>query len=184
MNFAYLDASSLLDQILRPSPDPVPPVPCELGQNWVDFEAELSKFKDEFNSVRISTQKDLALLNEKKDEISVIRMMLENVNSTGLKRTLEDMLYKHESEEGISALTLQCGEGLGKLEAMRKVLKDTNIERYAKFTCFVCQDRLIDLFIDPCGHVVCDACWMRTRDKETCPGCRTRITGAKKIFNM
>jgi len=127
---------------------------------------------------------NLASLNEKQEEMNVLRMMIDNVNSPDLKEKLEDILSKHESEEGIQGLTQQCGELKGKMEAMKKVLMDTGAERYGKFTCFVCMDRLVDLFIEPCGHVICDACFTRTTNKVQCPGCRVRMEGVKKIFTM
>lgn len=184
MNFAYIDGMSLLDQILRPPSDPVMAVPWEPDAEWLEFEIELGRFKAKYTKERIETQKALAELSGRKEETSILNMMIDNVKSPVLKASLESLLNKNETDEGTPALAQQCGEGLGRLEGMRKILKETEVERYAKFTCFICQDRLIDLFIDPCGHVVCDTCWIRTRDKDTCPGCRTRITGAKKVFNM
>ena len=184
MNFAYLDARSLLDTVLGPIHDPVPSVPCDLGPVWDDFAGELGKFKTEFVKTRAELTRSLAKLGEKREELNVIKMMSENVNSPGLKEKLEEIVDNYESDEGISALTLHCGEVTGRLEAMKKVLMDTGAERYGKFTCFVCMDRLVDRFIDPCGHVICDTCWMRTTNKEQCPGCRSGIHGVKRIFTM
>lgn len=185
MNFAYLEARSLLETVLTPhSPAPVQTVPCELGTAWEDFDKELGKFKSEFVKTRAQLTVNLAALNEKQEEMNVLRMMIDNVNSPDLKEKLEDILNNYESEEGISTLTQQCGELQGRLEAMKKVLLDTGSERYGKFTCFVCLDRLVDLFIEPCGHVICDACFVRTTNKVQCPGCRVRMEGVKKIFSM
>jgi lipopolysaccharide biosynthesis regulator YciM len=185
MNFAYLEARSLLETVLTPhSPAPVQTVPCELGTAWEDFDKELGKFKSEFVKTRAQLTVNLAALNEKQEEMNVLQMMIENVNSPDLKEKLEDILNNYESEEGISTLTQQCGELQGRLEAMKKVLLDTGAERYGKFTCFVCLDRLVDLFIEPCGHVICDACFVRTTNKVQCPGCRVRMEGVKKIFSM
>jgi lipopolysaccharide biosynthesis regulator YciM len=185
MNFAYLEARSLLETVLTPhSPAPVQTVPCELGTAWEDFDKELGKFKSEFVKTRAQLTVNLAALNEKQEEMNVLQMMIENVNSPDLKEKLEDILNNYESEEGISTLTQQCGELQGRLEAMKKVLMDTGAERYGKFTCFVCLDRLVDLFIEPCGHVICDACFVRTTNKVQCPGCRVRMEGVKKIFSM
>jgi lipopolysaccharide biosynthesis regulator YciM len=185
MNFAYLEARSLLETVLAPhSPAPVQSVPCELGSAWEDFDKELGKFKSEFVKTRAQLTVNLAALNEKQEEMNVLRMMIDNVNSPDLKEKLEDILNNYESEEGISTLTQQCGELQGRLEAMKKVLMDTGAERYGKFTCFVCLDRLVDLFIEPCGHVICDACFVRTTNKVQCPGCRVRMEGVKKIFSM
>ena len=184
MNFAYLDARSLLETVMTPVPEPVAAIPCELGSEWVDFEKELGKFKTEYIMTRTDTSIKLAQLNEKQEEMNVVRMLIENVNSQDLKEKLEDMLDKYESAEGISTLTQQCGELKGKIEAMKKVLMETGAERYGKFTCFVCMDRLVDLFIEPCGHVICDICWVKTTNKVQCPGCRCRMEGAKKIYTM
>jgi len=185
MNFAYLDTRSLLETVMGPPPpEPVQAIPCDLGPKWQEFGDELGKFKSEFTKIRAQLTVNLAALTEKQEEMNVLRMLIDNVNSPNLKEKLEEILSKHESEEGISTLTQQCGELKGKLEAMKKVLMDTGAERYGKFTCFVCMDRLVDLFIEPCGHVICDACWVRTTNKVQCPGCRVRMEGVKKIFTM
>jgi hypothetical protein len=162
----------------------VEPVPCELDAEWTEFEKVLANFKTKFSLAKTEANVKIHLLREKREELNVLRMMLDNVTSQSLKETLEEVIDKHETEEGIDALSQQCGEALGKVEAMKKVLMDTGAERYAKFTCFVCMDRLVDLFIDPCGHVMCERCWAATRDKSACPGCRQHVHAARKIFNL
>ena len=159
MNFSYI-VESLLQP---PQVEPIQPIPCELDEKWINFETELGRFKDEFAQARVDMARLTYDLNRKKEEVNILKMMIENINSQGLKDKLDDMIYKYESEEGIVALTQQCREATGKVDAMQKVLMDTNADRYAKFTCFVCMDRLVDLFIEPCGHVICERCWMRTQ---------------------
>jgi hypothetical protein len=184
MNFAYIDAAGVLESLIRPPPEPVVPVPCELDAKWKEFEKRLGEFKSEFVKVRAELTRSSALLHEKKEEITVLKMMLDNVSSQGLKERLEEMIQEYENEEDVPGLTEKCAVLSGKVDAMKKVLHDTNAERYGKFTCFICMDRLVDLFIEPCGHVVCDRCWLRTPNKDQCPGCRVRTMGAKKIFTM
>jgi len=185
MNFAYLDTRSLLESVLAPPPaEPVEALPYTLDNKWQEFETELGEFKNEFARARIEYARKYAELGEKREELNVFKMMIENITSQGLKEKLVELADSYESEEGIYTLTQQCGEAAGKVDAMKKVLHDTSSERYAKFTCFVCMDRLIDLCFDPCGHVICERCWASTRSKTNCPGCRTRIIGARKIFTM
>jgi len=184
MNFAYLDARSLMESLAPRPQEPVTPVPCELGPEWIEFEKTLMDFKLKFTQASVESVSKFAELGEKKEEIGVVRMMLDNVSSQGLKDTLTGVLDNYETEEGILALSQQCGEAAGRVEAMKKVLMDTAAERYGKFTCFVCIDRLVDLFIDPCGHVICERCWSQTRSKTTCPGCRQVVHGARKIYNL
>lgn len=184
LGYAFLDARSILEGFMKPPQDPVQPIPCELGPEWHEFEKVLENFKKKFALARVEAVERISVLNEKKEELNVLRMMLEHVNSQGLKDSLEEVIDKYETEEGLSALSQQCGEALGKIEAMKKVLMDTGAERYGKFTCFVCMDRLVDLCLDPCGHVMCERCWASTRDKTTCPGCRQHLHTARKIFTL
>jgi hypothetical protein len=162
----------------------VPTIAWELGESWKAFEKDLGKFKRELARVRRDMQIKSAELNELYKSIQMAKLIADNIPSEGLKTQLSYVIDSYESEEGADALTQQCGELKGQFEAMKKVLENTNAERYEKFTCFICQDRLIDLFIDPCGHVVCEHCWVQTRDKTKCPGCRTVIHGSKKIFTI
>jgi Prokaryotic RING finger family 4 len=185
MNFAYIDPISLLESVMvSPPPEPINPEPCELDDRWTTFETQLGEFKNEFAKARIDYSQKYTELTQKKEELNVFKMLIENIQSPGLKDRLLELVDNYESEEGVAALTQQCREAAGKVEAMKKVLHDTSAERYGKFTCFVCMDRLVDLCFDPCGHVICERCWSSTRCKATCPGCRARLVGARKIFTM
>ena len=183
MNFAYIDTVTALGSLFRPSYS-IDPIPCELDDEWIAFEKVLGNFKSKYSVVQTELAIKTIEYREKKAELELLKNTADCVSSTDLKDSLSDLIYKYESDEGLSALTQQCGEIKGKLEAMKKVLSETNPERYAKFTCFVCMDRDVDLFFDPCGHVICDMCWARTVNRETCPGCRTHLHGARKIYTL
>lgn len=184
MNFAYLDARGLLESVLIAPPEHITPVPCDLDESWKSFEKELCNFKTKFTQSRRDLSQKSSILSEKKEELNVINMMLDNVSSQTLKDSLVRIIGEYEVDAGLNDLKQECGEIAGRVEAMKKVLIDTGVERYGKFTCFVCMDRLIDLFVDPCGHVICERCWASTRDKTVCPGCRTPTRAAKKIFTL
>jgi hypothetical protein len=185
MNFAYLDARALIESVLQePHPEPIEPIEVELDERWQNFEKILGTFKHEYAVVRRDLVSTTAELNDTKRDVGIVKPVVENVRDPDLKDLLENVLDKYESEKGTAALTQQCRELLGKANGMARILKDTACERYAKFTCFVCMDRLVDLFIDPCGHVMCDACFRNTRDRVKCPGCRGSVHGVKRIFPL
>jgi hypothetical protein len=179
MNFAYL-----AEYVLNPPSEAITPTPCELDDNWKNFEKELSKFKKEFATV----QRDLAMaqaeLSVKREDSAHLRTVLGCLNDLELKASVENIVENYEVDSGAAALTQRCSELAGKSGEMRKVLKDTDAERYVSFTCFVCLERPIDLFLDPCGHVMCTSCWTRTTNKRECPGCRGSIRDVKKIFTL
>jgi hypothetical protein len=188
--FAYIDSNLALLEAFSAGFAPidhgpeVPEVPCELDDSWKQFEEDLGNFKLKLKNETTRLTYKMGILDELNSNIKVAKMITDNIKNDDLKAKLLSIVDNYESEEGISALTQQCGELKGKIEAMKKVLKGTNAERYAKFTCFVCMERLVDLFIDSCGHVICEHCWVNTRDKRHCPACRGTVTGAKRIFTM
>ena len=194
--FAYIDPSQALLELslealagFAPVPQQtrpldVPAVPCELDESWKEFEKELGDFKRKFSKEKRELGIKLNELEELQRSVQISKLIIDTVPSEDLKANLVSVIDNYESESGIVALTQQCGVLKGKVEAMQTVLRDTEADRYAKFLCLICQDRLIDLFIDPCGHTVCATCWGSTRIKRSCPGCRTDIQGVKKIFSM
>jgi hypothetical protein len=184
MNYAFIDARSLLESALQPTRVAISVVPCELDQEWKDFEETLGNFKTKYIEARSEQNQTSTELTEKMEEISYLEMIVETVRSPGLKERIESIIQEYQTGEGIEELKKKAGEVAGRVEAMKKVLVETNAEKYGKFMCFVCMDKLVDLFIEPCGHVICEPCWVRTRDHTTCPGCRVHCEGAKRIFSM
>jgi len=161
----------------------IPPIECELSDEWKEFENELGKFKAEFKrTVREHDVKKFAIDNINKRTV-VSKLIANKVEDDDLKAKLLSVIDNHESEAGLDTLTQQCGELRGKYEAMSKVLTNTHSERYDRFICPICCECFIDLFIDPCGHVICDHCWLSTRDKRHCPMCKGNCS-TKKIYTI
>ena len=196
MSYSYINPSQgILEMTLEalggfaPAPahltlPEIPTIECELEPEWQEFEGKLGEFKRKFYKAK----RDLGIKTNELDDLqkssTIAKLILDNVPSEDLKARVASVIDSYESEVGIATLTQQCGEFKGQVQAMKKILQDTEAERYERFTCFICQERLIDLFIDPCGHVVCTNCWTQTRDKRKCPGCRAAVNNAKKIFTI
>jgi hypothetical protein len=191
-SFAYLDpATSFLELALgnftpipQDSPLHIQAEECELDDSWKEFEQNLGNFKRKLAKVKRDLGIKTAELEKIHKSSQIAKVFIDNIPSDDLKAKILEVVDNYESEEGIYALTKQCGELKGQFEAMKKVLENTEAERYAKFTCFICMERNIDLFFDPCGHTICEPCWRKIRDRDNCPGCRGHLLGVKKIYNM
>lgn len=196
-SFAYLDplaslielslGSTLGSPIQQNETDiTVEAIPWEADDEWKEFEQTLGEFKLKYTQILNEYIKAKNRLNNCVKNTSISRVIDVMVQDQDLKDRLMSVVDNYETEAGTVALSQQCGVLKGKIEGMEAILKDTNAHRYERFTCPICADKHIDLFIEPCGHTICDACWMSTRDKRRCPVCSTTTTSppVKKIFTI
>jgi hypothetical protein len=69
-------------------------------------------------------------------------------------------------------------------DAMETISSEFSIKENQAGICPLCYENTIDMFLDPCGHVCCTACWTvsaRSIRQNTCPCCRTPVAG-KRMF--
>ena len=197
MQFAYLDeaAGGAVDLMVgtllhslqqhrntrdRAPEEDVPEV--ELPNDWKEFKQSLQAFqKDYMQTTRTIRETEQNIVSKKK-KLDTLRKFADTFDEEPYKEEANQLVSKFENEEKIDELEEDLASLKGTARAMRNVLENTNPEQAMKFQCFVCMDKEIDSFLDPCGHVICTACWRRN-NAVTCPGCRARVT-AKKIFTL
>ena len=162
----------------------IEPAQVELSQEWRDFEKSLIKFKSEYHKTKSELNKVLLQISKHRDELNVIKYAINNIQTNETAEMLRDIYNKKASSVDIDDLTEEAGIIAGECKAMKKILHDTNIDNFNKFTCSICTENLVDTFVDPCGHVFCEQCISRTVNKTQCPGCRTTINGIKRIYPL
>jgi|APCry1669189844_1035258.scaffolds.fasta_scaffold00106_26 hypothetical protein len=182
MNYSFLEPLSDFAFITRSIPQ-VEPVPVELDESWKKFEKELGGFKTQYAKARAAVTISHSRLSAKYADVNVLEIASKVLKSADLKSNLSTVIEHFQTAEGIPELTKEYGEALGRVEAMKQIMCDTNAERYARFTCFVCMEHLVDCLLDPCNHVMCEVCWAKTRSTQ-CPGCRTEVREVRKIFTL
>jgi hypothetical protein len=159
----------------------------ELPDPWRDFKQTLCKFQRDYNSERMELKKMILDYEEKKKIHESLVNMLDVVSSQpdlkeSLTKTVREFEEKNSFEDFREAIAYQKAVCRAKGDA----LENTNAEEQSRFQCFVCMERYIEKFLDPCGHVICDQCWLRASANagDKCPGCRTPVRRARKIFTM
>ncbi|BAT22099.1 hypothetical protein AR679_gp073 [Yellowstone lake phycodnavirus 1] len=164
--------------------DHITPDEVELPDDWKEFETVLGAKKKEYISMKHEVAALYAELSLKTRQLETLQKLQANLEgSDDLKAKMSDMIYNFQTEQDIPAIKQNIAALSGKVQAVEKVLLNTNAIEYAKFQCFVCMERYVDVFLDPCGHMMCGSCWLNTNSK-SCPGCRTVVKSPKKIFTL
>jgi hypothetical protein len=161
-----------------PVEDHVPEV--DLGEDWKKFGETLSQFQNKYAGC-LKELRDMEIeLKRKKTELNTLLTSEKSVESRSLKESLKSIIQDYEEEENIPEFEETVKSLRSQCKTMKSVLENTNAEQLLKYQCFVCMDKGVDTFLDPCGHVLCSGCWRRTRNN-MCPACRN-IAHPKKIF--
>ena len=95
---------------------------------------------------------------------------------------LETLIATFREEEKIDELE----EALNEIDKKRaeyksifRILKD--VETHNIYCCFLCLERNVTIFVDPCGHLMCETCEKKLGGS-SCPFCRSSVKYFKKMF--
>lgn len=195
MQFSYLEAGAeplvnLMGTLIHRMRDNQPAstaveevVPeVELNEDWKNFGKTLSNYKLKYG-VCLKELRDAEVeLKRKKAELSALVDTEKVVETTDLKESLQSMIEDYKDKEKIPEYEDLVKYHKGQCKAIRDILQNTNAEQMIMFQCFVCMERPVDTFMDPCGHLLCSTCWRRSSmTNPTCAGCRAQ-TRPKKMF--
>jgi Zinc finger, C3HC4 type (RING finger) len=174
--------SWLMDELLAADSRRVKNVPAvQLPDNWVQFETELGKYKSEYVKTLAKHKLQEVEVNKLTNDINVMMTCMTSVQSKEILDELKKLVEEFKQKNNYNEKKEESLHTAGKIKSMQNVLLNTNASRYDQFTCSVCMDRLVDTFLDPCGHVMCRTCHVRSMNSQ-CPFCRTTIIEPKKIY--
>ena len=171
--------SDLLSDLLHNVPSvQVPEV--ELSDEWKEFEQTLANFKKEYVEARNILRLKNIEFNKLLNDTTVINNVSTVIASSELQDKMKDWIEEYKAKHNFEEKKNETYKLFGIVNAMEKVLVNTNAKRYSQFTCSVCMDRMVDTFLDPCGHLACERCMTRVLTLE-CPICRTHVR-MKKMY--
>lgn len=177
MNMALL--SELLTEALQPALTyQVPDV--ELPSDWDEFETQLAKYKLLYKEALTQLRRKENEFSVLASDLSVLQSSVTAIQDSLMQTEISNMIEKYKHDHGYDALKSETAKLAGKVRAMERVLVHTNARNFSQFTCSICMERPVDTFMDPCGHMFCEACVLRVRNIH-CPTCRTQFV-PKKIY--
>lgn len=123
-------------------------------------------------------------LHSKKEKASYMLSIIDKFGNKDVKyvQMLTQLVEQFDKDEGISAMAEELKEKTTKMLSMRNVFslcKDADV--MSAYMCFLCLERPVNMFIDPCGHVICEQCSMRSA-LHVCPFCRGSVRQYRKMF--
>jgi hypothetical protein len=175
-----LIAELLSDMLNTPVPEPAPEV--RLSDDWYEFEDTLGRYKMDYLATLGTLREKNSRLTRHMNDLNLLTNVTSMVQGDSIQSKLKSSIEDYRSEHNIDQLRADVNELNGTVAAMEGVLMNTNAKRYSAFTCPICMDRLVDTFLDPCGHLACERCLTRVSDLSACPTCRRQLTATKKMF--
>jgi hypothetical protein len=123
-------------------------------------------------------------LHSKKEKAGHILSIIDKLGNKDLKyvEMITRLVEQFDKDEKISEMAEDLKEKTNKMLSIRNVFslcKDADV--MSGYMCFVCLERPVTIFIDPCGHVICEQCSTRSA-LHVCPYCRGSISRYKKMF--
>lgn len=158
--------------------------PFDDGSEPHEMMQQLKALKNEYLDLVPEVLVDFFKLQDKKDKASCMLKIIEQLGNKDVLyvQQLTDLVEQFEKDEGITEQAERLREKTKKMMALRKIFSlcaDTDI--MSNYMCFLCLERPIDTFIDPCGHVICKPCSERS-NLLVCPYCRASVRQYKKMF--
>lgn len=152
----------------------------DLSRDWHDFEGVLGKYKKMYKDTLFELRTKENELSSIISDLTILENSVPAIQDPLMQSEISTVVERYKQEYNYSNKKEDVARLAGTVRAMEKVLLHTGARRYQQFTCSVCMDRLVDTFLDPCGHLMCEECLVRTRNV-SCPLCRATIT-PKRIY--
>lgn len=174
--------AEFLSDVMIPQHVALPESPeVTLSEDWLEFEETLGVYKQQYQEKLTLFRVKEAEIVQMSSDISILQNASTVLNTQELQANVSQIVQHFKETCGFEALRDELSELNGEIKAMEQVLMNTNARKYSQFTCSICMERMVDTFLDPCGHLACEPCLGRTRSM-SCPMCRTTVQGFKKMY--
>ena len=145
--------------------------------------SELKKKKKEYLELLEDVLLGYTRLVPKKEKANILLNFVQKFGNSDYKyvKEISALVEQFDRDEGVTTMGTELKEKTEKLLGLKKVFElCAEADVASKYICFLCLDRTIDTFLDPCGHVICDDC--SRRSLTLCPYCRTTVRGFRKLY--
>ena len=149
-----------------------------------DLFDSMDKLKSEYLDVVAEVLTGYMNMHAKKEKASLMLSVLDKLGNKDVKyvELLREVVEQFDRDECITEDAEKLKEKTIEMLSIRNVFslcKDADV--MSNYMCFVCLERPVTEFIDPCGHVICEQCSKRSA-LHVCPFCRGSVRQYRKMF--
>lgn len=148
-----------------------------------DLIAQLEKHKIQYLNLLTEVIEGYSKLGPKKDKAGLLYTFVNKFGNDDIKyvQDIKTLVQQFEEDEKITEIAKELKEKSERLLGMKKVFELCGeCDILSNYMCFLCLDRPVKIFIDPCGHVMCRECSLR--GISVCPFCRRNVSDFKTMF--
>jgi hypothetical protein len=186
MNYASLDDEELVDMSvlsfqdklnkirffnLGPADTDAPRIECNIFEMVPEYRSAVDKLIDIQHRVD-RAQKKINTVTDLIDKLDKTHKYTESLGE------IIDQFIQDEKLDELRSEYTEATREFQKYQGAFALCKDADILN--KYMCFVCIERSINVFINPCGHTLCDECAAKVSSK--CPMCRGSIQTKNRLF--
>jgi hypothetical protein len=159
------------------------PISHDEGVRFLQLKTDLQQAMTEYKGLTdsiIDSTIHYDILSQKL--LKVKRIMNELDPSPLFGEQLETLISTFRKEEKIDELEAalkDIDKKRAEYKSIFRILKD--VETHNIYCCFLCLERNVTIFIDPCGHLMCETCEKKLGGS-SCPFCRSSVKLFKKMF--
>ena len=144
----------------------------------------LDQLKSEYLDMVAEVLTGYMNMHAKKEKASHMLSVLDKLGNKDVKyvQLLREVIEQFDRDECITEDAEKLKEKTIEMLSIRNVFslcKDADV--MSSYMCFVCLERPVTEFIDPCGHVICEQCSRRSA-LHVCPFCRGSVRQYRKMF--
>ena len=159
------------------------PISHDEGVRFLQLKTDLQQAMTEYKQLNdsiIDSTKQYDNLAQKLRNVK--RIMNELDPSPVFAKQLEQLIATFRKEEKIDELEAALNDidkKRAEYKSIFRILKD--VETHNIYCCFLCLERNVTIFVDPCGHLMCETCEKKLGGS-SCPFCRSSVKLFRKMF--
>lgn len=159
------------------------PMKHDEGVRLLQLKKDLQKAMDEYKELTFGIIDATQQYDKLSRKLLKVKQIMNELDASPLfGEQLENLISTFRTEEKVDELEQALNEIDKKRAEYRsifRILKD--VETHNIYCCFLCLERNVTIFVDPCGHLMCETCEKKLGGS-SCPFCRTSVKQFRKMF--